>query len=346
MKAVYITEHGGTEVLKYGDVPEPTIGPNDVKVRVNACALNRLDAFTRAGVKGTKIKFSGPHILGGDAAGEVVEVGQEVTRVRLGDRVVVAPRLTCGQCRHCVAGDEELCITPGMLGSTTNGGYAEFIKVPAVNAMPLPDNITYEEAAALPTVFIPCWHMLIRRAALRPWETVMVISASSGVGSAAIQVAKQVIGSRVIATTSSDEKALKAKELGADEVIQSGTEDVAQRVKELTDGRGVDVVVDHVGADVWPATFASLAPGGRYGICGVTSGYRADLQMGMLFVRNQSIYGVFMGRKEDLRQIVTMAANGIIHGVVDRTFPLREAVKAHDALEERNFFGKLVLTIP
>jgi NADPH:quinone reductase-like Zn-dependent oxidoreductase len=159
-------------------------------------------------------------------------------------------------------------------------------------------------------------------------------------------LAKKVIGARVIATTSTDEKARKAKQLGADEVVQYSTEDVAERVKELTDGRGVDVVVDHVGADAWPAASASLAPGGRYGICGVTSGYRAELQMGMLFVRNQSVYGVFMGRKEDLRQIVAMVANGTVHGVVDSTFPLQEAAQAHEALEGRNFFGKLVLTVP
>ena len=346
MKSVYMTEHGGTEVLIYGDLPEPAIGPNDVKVRVRACALNRLDAFTRAGIKGTKLRFDGPHILGGDAAGEVTDVGQEVTRVHPGDRVLVIPRLTCGQCRHCIAGEEELCVQPGMLGSTTNGAYAEYISVPAVNTVVLPEAVTYEEAAALPTVFIPCWHMLIRRAVLRPWETVLVISASSGVGSAAIQVAKNVIGATVIATTSTDEKARKAKELGADEVVQYTTEDVAERVKELTEGRGVDVVIDHVGADAWPAASASLAPGGRYGICGVTSGYRAELQMGLLFLRNQSVYGVFMGRKEDLRQIVAMVARGTIHGVVDRTFPLQEAAKAHEALEGRNFFGKLVLTMP
>ena len=346
MKAVYITEHGGVEVLTYGDLPEPDVGSNDVKVRVRACAINRVDVFTQAGVRGTRLRLAEPHILGGDVAGDVVEVGQEVTRVRPGDRVVVNPRLTCGQCEYCVAGTDELCIRAGRLGTTTNGGYAEYVAVPAVNTVPLPESISYEEGASLPTVFMPCWSMIIRSANLRPWETVLVLSASSGVGTAAIQVAKNVIGSRVIATTSTEEKAIKARELGADDVINYTEEDITERVMELTDRRGVNLVVDHVGADFWKAASASLAPGGRYGICGVTSGYRAELQMGLLFVRNQTVFGVYMGRQGDLRQIVDMAARGTIRAVIHKTFPLENAAEAHKTMEDRSFFGKLVLTVP
>ena len=347
MKAVYITEHGGVEALTYGDLPEPSVGPNDVKIRVRASALNRLDLFTRAGVRGTRIRFDGPHVLGGDAAGDVAEVGPAATRLKVGDRVVVSPRLTCGQCRSCIAGEEELCESPGMMGTTANGSYAEYVKAPAVNAVPLPDSISYEQAASLPTVFLPCWSILIRRGRLKPWETALVLSASSGVGTAAIQVAKNVIGARVIATTSTEEKARRARELGADEVVDYSKEDIADRVKELTDGRGVDVVVDHVGAEFWPAAIGSLAPGGRYGICGVTTGYKAELQMGLMFLRHQTVFGVFMGRNGDLRQIVDVAARGTIKGIVDRTFPLEEAAEAHRVMEEgRGYFGKLVLTVP
>ena len=346
MKAVYIKEHGGVEVLTYGDLPEPTIGPNEVKVRVRACALNRVDVFTRAGVRGTRLKLSEPHILGVDVAGDVAEAGAEVTSVKPGDRVVVNPRVTCGQCRYCIAGEGELCVSPAMLGTTVSGGYAEYVGVPAVNMVSLPESISYSEAASLPTVFMPCWSMLVRRAALKPWETVLVLSASSGVGTAAIQVAKHVIGARVIATTSTEEKAGKARGLGADEVILYTEEDITDRVMELTDRRGVDVVVDHVGADTWPAASASMAPGGRYGICGVTSGYRAELQMGMLFLQNQTIFGVHMGRKEDLRQIVELAAKGTVHAVIHQTFPLQDAASAHRMMEGRSFFGKLVLTVP
>ena len=346
MKAVYIKEHGGVEALVYGDLPEPTVGPNDVKVRVRACAVNRVDVFTRLGVRGTRLSLTQPHILGEDVAGDVAEVGSAVTRVKPGDRVVVNPRLTCGDCRYCVGDEEELCVSAESLGAATNGGYAEYVKVPSVNTVAIPDSLSYEQATCLPTVFMPCWAILIRRAALKAWETVLVLSASSGVGTAAIQVAKNVVGATVIATTSTDEKARMAKELGADEVINYTSEDVQQRVKELTDQRGVDVVVDHVGADFWPAASASLAPGGRYGICGVTSGYRAELQMGLMFLRQQTVFGVMLGRREDLRQIVEMARRGVIHGVIHDTFPLEEAARAHEVMEGRNFFGKLVLTVP
>ena len=345
MKAVYISEHGGVEALTYGELPEPETGPNDVKVRVKACSVNRLDLFTRAGVLGTRIRFAGPHILGGDAAGDVVETGQEVTRVKPGDRVVVNPRLTCGQCRFCVGGQEELCVQPGMLGSTISGGYAEYVRAPAVNAIVLPNSLSYEQAASLPTAFMPCWSIFVRRAALKPWETALVLSASSGVGTAGIQVAGNVIGARVIATTSTEDKVRRAREIGAHEVINYANEDIAERVMELTDGRGVDVVLDHVGADFWPAAIASLAPGGRYGICGVTTGYRTELQLGLMFLRHQTVLGVFMGRNEDLRQIVELAAKGTIRGIIHQSFPLEKAAQAHETMEARNFFGKLVLTV-
>jgi NADPH:quinone reductase-like Zn-dependent oxidoreductase len=346
MKAVYIKEHGGPEVLTYGDLPEPVLGANDVKIRVRACAINRVDVYTRMGVRGTKLSLAEPHVLGGDAAGDIAAIGAEVTRVKVGDRVVVNPKLSCSQCQYCVAGEEELCTAPGMLGSTAPGSYAEYVKAPAVNTVRLPDTVSYVEAASLPTVFVPSWNILIRRAALRPWETALILSASSGVGTAAIQVAKNVVGARVIATTSTDEKARLARELGADEVINYTKEDVERRVKELTDNRGVNVVLDHVGADFWPAASRALAPGGRYGICGVTTGYKVDLQMGTLFLRNQTVFGVFMGRKDDLRQIVELVARGTIRGVIHLTYPLADAARAHEVMESRGFFGKLVLTVP
>ncbi len=345
MKAVYMTEHGGTDVLTYGDLPEPEVGPNDVKVRVRACALNRLDVYTRQGARGTRIRFRGPHVLGGDVSGDVVEVGSEVTRVSAGQRIVVNPRITCSQCRYCLSGEEELCGSGRMLGSSISGGYAEYVSVPAVNVEPIPDSLSYEQAASLPTVFLPCWTILVRKAQLKAWETLLIPSASSGVGTAGIQVARNVLGARVITTTSTEDKAQKARELGADVVINYRTEDIADRVKEITDGQGVNVVLDHVGEDFYPAAIRSLAMGGRYGICGVTSGYRADLQMGLMFLRYHTVFGVFMGRKEDLRQIVEFAGRGVIRGIIHETFPLEDAAKAHEAMEATNFFGKLVLTV-
>ena len=346
MKAVYMTEHGGADVLQYGDMPEPEIGPNDVKIRVRAASLNRLDVYSRAGVRGTRRRnFDTPHILGGDAAGEIVEVGSEVRGRETGQRVVVNPRMTCNQCRWCSAGQDEFCENSGMLGSSRRGSYAEYVSVPATSALPIPDGLSFEEAATLPTVYLPSWTILVRKGALQSWETALVLSASAGVGTAGIQVAKNVIGATVITTTSTEEKAAQAAELGADHVINYSTEDIAGRVREITDGRGVDVVLDHVGAEFWPAASRSLAMGGRYGICGVTTGYRAELQMGAMFTRYQTVFGVFMGRKEDMRQIVQMAGRGVVRGIIHQTFPLKDAAMAHEVMESRNFFGKLVLTM-
>ena len=346
MKAVFMTEHGDTDVLQYGDMPEPEIGPNDVKVRVRAASLNRLDVYTRAGVRGTRRRnFDSPHILGGDAAGEIVELGSEVRGREVGQRVVVNPRMTCSQCRWCASGEDEFCENSGMLGSSRSGSYAEYVGVPATSAVPIPDSLSFEEAATLPTVYLPCWSILVRRGALKSWETALILSASAGVGTAGIQVARNVLGATVITTTSTEDKAAQASELGADHVINYSNEDIAERVREITGGRGVDVVLDHVGAEFWPAATRSLAMGGRYGICGVTTGYRAELQMGAMFTRYQTVFGVFMGRREDMRQIVQMAGRGTIRGIIHETFPLEEAARAHETMEGRNFFGKLVLTM-
>ena len=343
MQAVYIESHGGPEVLTLGDRPEPLIQPNEVKVRVRATSLNRLDLYTRAGDRGLQREFPPPLILGGDCAGEVVEAGDQVAGLKTGDRVVVNPKLTCQQCPACLAGQDDLCPRPTFLGSARDGSYAELVSVPASNAHVIGDGVTYEQAAAVPTTFLPVWNMLVRRIRLRPWETVLVLSASAGVGTAAIQVAKNVIGARVIATTSTPEKAAKAKELGADEVINYNEEDITERTRELTGGRGVDAVVDHVGADFFPKAFGSLRAGGRYGICGATTGLRTELHLGLLFSRQIEIFGIFMGTKQDMHEITSTLNRGVIHPVVHQVYPLAEAAAAHQAMEGQNFFGKLVL---
>lgn len=344
MKAVYIEAHGGPEVLSYGDRPEPEVKAGEVKIRVKATALNRLDLYTREGGRGLEKEFPPPLILGGDCAGEVVECADGVAGFKPGDRVVVNPRLSCMQCAPCLAGQDDLCRRSRFLGSAIDGSYAEFISVPAANAHLLADSVTFEQAAAAPTTYLPVWNMLVRRLQLKAWQTVLVLSASAGVGTAAIQVAKDVIGATVIATTSSPEKAAKATALGADVVINYTDEDIRERVREITGGAGVDCVVDHVGADFFAPAFASLRTGGRYGICGATTGLRTELHLGLLFSQQKEIYGAFMGTKEDMREIVEMLNRGIVKPVVDRTFPLAEAAAAHAAMEATSFFGKLILT--
>lgn len=344
MKAVYIESHGGPEVLTLGDLPDPVLGAHEVKVKVKASALNRLDLYRRAGVRGSRREFPPPFILGVDCAGEVAEIGTHSHGRKVGDRVVVNPRITCGQCTSCLAGRDELCSKAKMLGENVDGTYAEYVVVPAANTYVLADHVSYEEAAALPTTYLPVWNMMVRRARLGAWETVLVLSASAGVGTAAIQVAKNVVGARVIATTSSDDKVSKARELGADEVINHSREDVAERVKELTGGDGVDLVVDHVGAEHFQAAYNSLKRGGKYGICGVTTGYRSELHMGMLFSKQLTVFGVFMGSKEDMRQVVAMLNAGKIRPTIHEAFPLERAADAHRVMEEQSFFGKLVLT--
>jgi NADPH:quinone reductase-like Zn-dependent oxidoreductase len=343
MKAVYIEAHGGPEVLTCGERPEPEIRSHEVKVRVRAAALNRLDIYTREGGRGLRREFPPPLILGGDCSGDVVEVGNEVVGLKSGDRVVVNPLIDSSQLGAYPPGVS--APPPQFMGSAVDGSYAEYVAVPAANAHPIAESVSYEQAAAVPTTFLPVWNLMVRRAQLKPWETLLVLSASAGVGTAAIQVARNVVGARVIATTSTAEKAAKAREVGANEVINYQEEDIAERVKALTGGTGVDVVLDHVGAEFFTTAFNALRTGGRYTICGATTGLRTELHLGLLFTRQVEIYGGFMGTNEDLREIVTMLNRGVIHPVVHQVFPLAEAATAHKTMEEANFFGKLLLRV-
>jgi NADPH:quinone reductase-like Zn-dependent oxidoreductase len=341
MKAVALSEYGGPEVLRYTELPEPQIGPQEVLVRVRACALNHLDLWLRRGLPTQPLKF--PHILGSDISGEVAKIGEAVSNVRVGDRVLLAPGLSCGQCAHCIAGQDNFCKDYTLFGSGVQGGYAEFVKSPAVNVIPIPGALTFEQAAAVPLVFLTAWHMLLTRARLRPAEEVLVIGASAGVGSAAIQIAKSA-GARVIAASTSEAKLAKAKELGADEVISSSGE-FAREVKRLTNGRGVDVVFEHVGQVTWEQSIYSLARGGRLITCGATTGFEGKLNIGYLFARHLSILGSFMGAKSELFSALELLKRGLLKPVVDCVLPLDRAIDAHQRLEKHEQFGKIVLSV-
>ncbi len=333
MKALFIRQHGGPSVLEYGELPDPTPGPGEVLLRVHASALNRLDLYTREGSRGTRLDAGAfPRILGGDCAGEVVAVGEGLSEQTLGARVVVNPFL----------GADPL---PRMLGTSAQGSNAELVAVPAANTVPIPSNLSFEQAAALPTVFLPAWGIINGEGALRPGETALVLSASSGVGTAAIQIIKNVVGATCIAATSTGAKARAARDLGADFAVNYEAEDLRSRLNEITHRRGVDLVVDPTGARFFEAAYSALARHGRYGVCGVTSGYEAQLHMGQLFSKELKLFGVFMGTTDTLREIVRAAGRGRVRSVIHRTYPLAEAREAHEEMDRSEHFGKFVLTV-
>lgn len=340
MNAVIFNQHGGAEVLEYTDAPEPTIKANEVLVEVKACALNHLDIWVRGGLPGIDIPL--PHTLGNDIAGVVREVGELVDWVQAGDEVLLQPGVSCGHCSECLAGRDNLCRDYDILGYRRHGGYAELVAAPGVNVVPKPKNLRWEEAAALPLVTVTAWHMLVTRAAVQPGDDVLIHAAGSGVGSIGIQIAK-LRGARVIATASSDEKLAKARELGADEVVNYSKEDWPKEVKRLTSRRGVDVVFEHTGADTWPGSIASLKPNGRLVTCGATSGYAAQTDLRQVFYRHITILGSFMGSKSELLEAMKFVESGKIRAVVDQVLPLAEARRAHKLMEDRAQFGKLVL---
>jgi NADPH:quinone reductase-like Zn-dependent oxidoreductase len=342
MKAVAISQHGGPEVLQQMELPEPEIAQNEVLVRVRAVALNHLDLWVRRGLPGLKLIF--PHVLGSDIAGEVARVGNLVSSVRIGERVLLAPGLSCGHCQACAAGADNRCREYTLFGYRVNGGCAEYVATPAQNVIPIPANMRFEDAAAIPVVFLTAWHMLITRAALQPGEDVLILAAGSGVGTAGIQIAK-LAGARVIATAGSDAKLAKARELGADETINHSRQDILEEVKRLTGKRGVDVVFEHVGEATWEKSVLSLANNGRLVTCGATTGYNGKFDLRYLFTRNLSLLGSFMGSRSELFTVLKLVSDGRLRPIIDRVLPLADCRKAHELLENREQFGKIVLQV-
>ena len=340
MKAVAFAEHGGPEVLRYTDVAEPKISSTEVLVRVRACALNHLDLWVRRGLPGVQIPM--PHVPGSDIAGEVAKVGELVTRVKVGQKVLLAPGLSCGQCLACSAGNDNQCRRYTIFGYMVDGGCAEFVRSPEVNVIPIPGELSFEEAAAVPLVFLTSWHMLLTRARLQPGEDVLVLGAGSGIGSAAIQIAK-LIGARVIATAGSEPKLQKAQDLGADEVIHHGKQAILDEVKRITDRRGVDVVFEHVGTATWEMSVASLAAGGRLVTCGATTGFEGKIDIRTLFSRQLSLLGSYMGSRAELYAVLKLIGQRKLKAVIDRVLPLARCAQAHELLEKREQFGKIVL---
>ena len=342
MKAVRFHETGGPEKLVYEEAPRPTIAEDEVLVEVRACALNRLDIYARSGSR--KIKLPMPHISGSDIAGEISETGKLATEHSTGEKVLVAPGISCGVCEQCTSGWDSLCNQYKIIGYQTQGGYAEYVAVPRENILPIPDKLGFEEASSIPLVFLTAWHMLVTRAHLQPGETALVWAGGSGVGSAAIQVAK-LLGARVVATVGSDRKVAKAKELGAEFVINHHTQDVPEEVKGYTDGAKVNVVFDHVGTATWEKSMRSMAPGGRLVNCGVTSGGKTEIDIRYVFSRQFSLLGSYMGGRGELIKVLRFFEDGRLKPVVDLVFPMQEAEKAQTRMEQSEHFGKIVLRV-
>jgi NADPH:quinone reductase-like Zn-dependent oxidoreductase len=338
MKAVRIHQFGGPEVLTHEDVPDPKPRKDQVLVRVRACALNHLDLWVRQGLPGVNL----PHILGSDIAGEILEVGEYVTDFKAGQRVLLAPMSFCNHCPKCVAGLQNQCRQFTVLGNAVDGGNCELMAVPAVNVIPIPDSLDFNEAASVPLVFVTAWHMLTGRAAIRPGQTVLILGANSGVGIAAIQIAR-MFHARVITTAGDERKMERARELGADFVINHYQQKISQEVRTITKGEGVDIVIEHVGPATWNESVRSLKAGGTLVTCGATTGPKADLDLRFLFSRQLSLLGSYMGTMSELNEVLGHVFAGRLKPVIDHLFPLQETRAAHEYLAKSQMFGKIVL---
>src|SRR5438093_5315013 len=314
MKAARFHQHGGPEVLRYEDAPEPKLDSGEVLVRVKACALNHLDIWVRQGIPAFQVPL--PHIGGCDVAGVVERVGGEDTGLQPGDRVFVAPGLSCWRCECCLGGQDNLCVSYRILGAQVDGGLAEFVKVPALNVLPIPGALSFEQAAAFPLTGVAAWHMLFGLARLQPAEDVLVLAAGSGVGSMAVQMAKAA-GARVITTVGSDDKVAKAKGLGADVVINHTRDAIADGVKRATGGRGVDVVIEHIGPATWEQSLRSLAKAGRLVTCGATSGPEVRIDLRYLYMRQTTVMGSLMGTRAAALAVAQWSGDGRIGAVSD-----------------------------
>lgn len=344
MRAAVVREHGGPEVVNVEQVPRPSVeSPTDVVVRVQACALNRLDLFARRGLSGPGVRqIHLPHISGVDVAGEIAEVGPGVRGWAVGDRVVVYSGLSCGHCEGCMAGEDTMCREYRIFGEDTQGGLADFCRIDAANLEAIPENLSFEEAAALPAAYTTAWRMIVTIGRVRPAETVLVLGAGGGVGCAAVQLAR-IGGAYVFAVTNGQRRARRVREVGADRVIDRSSEDFEDVVRDETRGRGVDVVVNPVGGETWRPAVRSLAPGGRMLICGATIGDSPDMSIREIYQSHRQILGAPMGNRRDFRGLLSLVGTRRLKPILDAVVPLNEIREAHRLLERGEVVGKIVV---
>ena len=342
MKAVFITEHGGIDKIKFDEVKKPVISSKEVLIKLKAASLNHLDIWVRQGILGIKVEF--PHILGSDGAGVVEEAGQEVKNVKIGDKVLLNPGISCNTCEFCSAGEHSLCPAFHLLGEHVNGTYAEYVKTPFENVHRIPENLSFEEAASFPLVFLTAWRMLISKARLLPGETILILGIGGGVSSAALLIAKHT-GARVIVTSGDNNKIEKSKQLGADIAINYNKKDFAKEIRNLTQKRGVDVLLDNIGSVTWIKSLSSLARGGRLVTCGATTGANPQTDIQRIFWNQISVLGSTMGNRKEFLQILNLFEVNNLKPVIDSVFLLKDFREAQKKMEEKKQFGKIVIKI-
>jgi NADPH:quinone reductase-like Zn-dependent oxidoreductase len=339
MRAAVFHEHGGPEVVRVEDRPRPSPGPGEVLVEVRAAAMNHLDLWVR---RGLPIETTMPHVGGSDVAGTIVETGAGVDAARAGERVVVNPSLWCGRCRECARGEESMCERYRIMGEHTDGGFAEYVAAPADRAYPLPDDVPFEEAAALPISYQTAWRALVSRAALRPGEDVLVVGASGGTAAAAVQLAR-LMGARVFAVTSGAANVERVRALGADVVYDREAGDWSAAVHAETGKRGVDVVVENVGAATWRGSVRALARGGRLVTYGATAGAKVELDLPLVYWKQLQVIGTTMASRAEFEAMLRVALRRRFRPPIDSVLPLDRVREAHERLEAGGQFGKIVL---
>ncbi len=342
MKALAFAEFGGPDKLALRDVPDPRISPDDVLVRVRACALNHLDLFVREGIPALKTPL--PFWTGCDIAGDVADVGANVHGVAVGERVVVNPNLTCRRCEYCVQGEDSMCVRYGIVGEHVPGGLAELVAVRGDSVLALPAHVTYTDAASFVLTNMTAWRMLVTQARVRAGDDVLILGVGGGVSSTAVQIAK-LAGARVLVTSSSDAKLERARALGADELINYATGDWARTVWEKTGRRGVDVVIENVGTSTWKQSLRSLKKGGRLVTCGATTGPIAETDIRIVFWNQIHIIGSTMANRKEFDDVMRLFFQGRLRAIVDEVRPLAEGALAEKRLAEGNQFGKIVLQV-
>lgn len=339
MKAIRIHRHGGTQVLQIDDIAEPTPAANEVKIRTKATSLNHMDLWVRKGIPGIGAL---PLILGCDLSGTVEAIGSAVTRFKTGDRVVLFPLLSCGKCQSCLKGDVNLCREFKIPGEHVDGTHREFVTWPETHLIKLDDRIDFATATAFPLVYMTAWHMVVANGKIEKDMDVLVMAAGSGVGSAAVEIAKH-FGARVIATAGGADKLEHAKKIGADFVINHYAEKISERVKQITGKKGVELVIEHVGEKVFDECLKSLSWGGRLVTCGATSGPKISLDLRHIFIKQQQIIGSTMGRFDELEKIHALVADGELKPQIAKKFPYGEVKAGHEYLENSKNFGKVIL---